>query len=193
MTAGGVIAMDRLVTRVAVLPLAATDLDEVTDIEARTVTTGWSRPIFERELVDDGSRCYLVARLAEAAAHDVVGYGGMQMQSEQAHITTLTIDGRFRRRGVATRLLVDLLREARARGAESATLEVRIDNVPAQRLYAGLGFRPVGMRSKYYHEAIDAMIMWAHDIGGADYGRLLRQRDPVAVWRTTADDDPGKA
>jgi ribosomal-protein-alanine N-acetyltransferase len=53
-------------------------------------------------------------------------------------------------------------------------LEVRTDNVAAQRLYARLGFRPVGARPNYYDAATDALIMWAHDVGGADFGRLLR-------------------
>ncbi len=187
MSHGDVIARNELVTRLTVLPLRAADLDEVAELEARTVAGGWSRRIFEQELVDDESRCYLVARLPEASGRRVVGYGGMQLAVDEAHITTLTVDVDVRRRAVGTRLLVDLLREARARGAASATLEVRFDNVPAQRLYAGFGFRPVGMRPRYYDKTSDALIMWAHDIDGAEFGRLLRQRDPVGVWRTATD------
>lgn len=192
MTAGDVIATNGLAARLVVLPLTASDLDEVTDLETRTVAGGWSRRTFEHELVDDASRCYLVARLPMVGARRLVGYGGMQLQVDQTHITTLTVDEAFRRRGVATRLLVDLLREARSRGAASATLEVRIDNVAARRLYARLGFRPVGLRPRYYDNTVDALIMWAHDIGGAEYGRLLRQRDPVAVWRTATDENAMK-
>ena len=106
----------------------------------------------------------------------VVGYGGMQWQVDEAHITTLTVDGWAGRRGVGSRLLVELLREARARGAVSATLEVRTDNATARALYASFGFRPVGIRPRYYDGRDDALIMWAHDIGGADFGRLLRAR-----------------
>lgn len=189
MTAGDVVAPGELLTGLAVLPLSVSDLDEVTQLESRTVAGGWSRRIFENELAAGGSRCYLVARLGASDERRLVGYGGLQLVADVAHITTLTVSEDVRRRGVATRLLVDLLREARARGAASATLEVRVDNVPAQRLYARLGFRPVGTRPRYYDGTMDALVMWAHDVGGAEFGRLIRQRDPVASWHARSDDD----
>jgi ribosomal-protein-alanine N-acetyltransferase len=165
----------------AIVALTAAHLDAVTAIESRVTAAGWSRQIFERELVADRSRCYLVAQRSRVAGTQVLGYCGMQLLTDEAHITNVAVDIAYRRRGVATRLLIELLREARARGAASATLEVRTDNIAAQRLYARLGFRPVGTRPKYYDAATDALIMWAHDVGGADFGRLLRERDPVTV------------
>ena len=174
-----------------IVPLAATHLDQVLAIEAQVATTGWSRGIFERELVEDASRCYLVAVRPTLHGPVVVGYAGMQVLVDEAHITTLTVAEPARRRGVATRLLVELLREARARGVTAATLEVRVDNGPARALYAGFGFRPVGVRPRYYDGAVDALIMWAHDVGGAELGRLLRARDPLDGVVPPHPDDEG--
>ena len=164
------------------LPLAERHLDGVLAIEAQSATAGWTRKIFQAELTRPESRCYLVLELPEP--HGVIAFGGVQVQVEEAHITTLAVDAAHRRRGHATRLLAELLRVARARGARAATLEVRHHNLAAQRLYAGFGFRPVGVRPRYYEGADDALIMWAHDIDGSEYGHLLEARaaagDPSA-------------
>lgn len=162
---------------VVIVPLAAAHLDQVLAIEERVATTGWSREVFERELSEAGSRCYRAAVLPTLRAPSVLGYAGVQLQVDEAHFTTVTVAPHARRRGIATRLLVELLREARARGATAATLEVRVDNRPARALYTAFGFRPVGLRPRYYEGRRDALIMWAHDLDGAEYGRLLRARE----------------
>lgn len=178
----------------AVVPLTAAHLDDVMAVESQVAAAGWSRRIFEREMVADRSRCYLVAQRTGAAGSGsaaqpaVLGYCGMQVLADEAHITNVAVDPRYRRRGVALRLLVELLREARLRGVGAATLEVRADNVAARELYARLGFRPVGVRPKYYDATTDALVMWAHDLGGADVGRLLRELDPVTAAGTATDD-----
>jgi ribosomal-protein-alanine N-acetyltransferase len=178
---------------VEVVQLTSAHLDQVLAIEADAATTGWSRRIFERELAEHASRCYLAAVHAGPRGTTVVGYAGMQVLVDEAHITTMTVRRRARRRGIATRLLVELLREARARGVASAMLDVRIDNMGARRLYAGFGFRPVGVRPAYYDAAVDALIMWLHDVGGAEVGRLLRARDPRAGASPSSTADPGEA
>lgn len=166
---------------IALRPIRPGDLDRVLAIERRVADRGWSRGIFETEIADHRTRCYLAAWSRTPDSATIVGYGGIQVLADEAHVTTLTVDPDRRRRGIASRLLAELLREARAHGAVSATLEVRIDNHPAQRLYATFGFRPVGIRPRYYQGTVDALIMWAHDVGGAEFGRMLRTRDPRAT------------
>lgn len=180
MSGGPVTTLEGVRARdLVIVPLAVSHLDQVMAIEAQVATMGWSRGIFERELADHVSRCYLAAVHPTLHEPTVVGYAGMQVLVDEAHITTMAVAEQARRRGVATRLLVELLRDARARGAASATLEVRVDNTAARALYAGFGFRPVGLRPRYYDGTVDALIMWAHDVGSAEVGRLLRARDPV--------------
>lgn len=155
-------------------PLREDHLDDVLAIERDAAPAGWSRKIFLGEIARPDSRCYLVLELPPPRG--VVAFGGMQVQMDEAHITTLAVDPAYRRHKLATRLLVALLREARARGACAATLEVRRHNIAAQRLYATFGFRPVGVRPRYYEGKVDALIMWAHDIDGNDYDRVLEAR-----------------
>lgn len=159
-----------------IVPLAEAHLDEVLLIEQRVATPGWSRAVFEREIATTDGRCYLAALAPAADGPAVVGFGGVQVLVDEAHITTLKVDPPHRRRGVASRLLLQLLRAALRRGATAATLEVRAGNRAAQRLYAGFGFRPVGIRPRYY-DGVDALVMWAHDIDADEYAALLADRE----------------
>src|SRR3970282_2508787 len=118
------------------------------------------------------NRCYLVARIDR----EVVGYGGMICYGEEAHIKNLAGDPLRHRQKIASRLLHDLIVEAVAIGAEAISLEVRVTNWGAQRLYGRFGFRPVGVRKNYYQEiGEDALIMWLDGIGSRDYDRRLRE------------------
>ena len=103
---------------------------------------------------------------------------------DEMHVTTLATSADHLRRGIASHLMVELMDEALARGATAATLEVRTENHAAQRLYARFGFAPVGVRPGYYAATgEDALIMWAHDIDGADAARRL---DGLRVASATA-------
>jgi ribosomal-protein-alanine N-acetyltransferase len=114
----------------------------------------------------------------------VVGYGGLMVHAEEAHITTIAVQPSHQHRGIGARLMLDLVSEARARAARTIALEVRMANWPAQRLYAWFGFRPVGVRKNYYAETgEDALIMWNDDLQGADIeARLLRVRDKLGLF-----------
>jgi ribosomal-protein-alanine N-acetyltransferase len=104
----------------------------------------------------------------------IVGYGGMWVVMDEAHITTLAVDPPFRRRKIAQRLLMALLEEAVILGAVRATLEVRETNLAAQNLYHKFGFRVTGVRKAYYTDnGENALVMWAEGIGEPEYvGRL---------------------
>jgi ribosomal-protein-alanine N-acetyltransferase len=89
-------------------------------------------------------------------------------------VTTLSVDPRWHRHKIGTRVLLALAREAIARGATGLTLEVRLSNVGAQALYRRFGFEPVGVRKGYYVETKeDALIMWAHKVNRPEYRGLL--------------------
>src|SRR5918992_461813 len=89
-------------------------------------------------------------------------------------VTTIAVDPEHHRRKIGTRLLYELIKEAREMGAASVSLEVRMSNWGAQRMYGKFGFRPVGVRKNYYQETSeDALVMWADDIRTSEYSRLL--------------------
>jgi ribosomal-protein-alanine N-acetyltransferase len=84
---------------------------------------------------------------------------------DELHINSLAVAERWRRLGLATRLLDAVSREAQAEGATSATLEVRESNRAARALYERLGFRVEGVRRDYYQTPReDAIVLWNRDL-----------------------------
>ena len=139
-------------------------------IERQVYPRPWSPNLFLSEMAETKNRCYLVAR----QDREVVGYGGLICYGEEAHVTNIAVDPIHHRSKIGTRLLHDLLLAAIDLGAEAVSLEVRVTNWGAQRMYGGFGFRPVGVRKNYYQEINeDALIMWVDGIRSPEYGRQL--------------------
>jgi [ribosomal protein S18]-alanine N-acetyltransferase len=139
---------------IAAMELA--DIGAIREIERLSFQTPWPSYAFEQELTSNRLARYVVARAGTA----VVGFGGLWLMVDEAHITTFAVHPEWRRQGIGRRLLVALVESAMALGAARMTLEVRAGNVDAQRLYAQLGFEEAGRRVAYYtDDGEDAMIM----------------------------------
>ena len=96
---------------------------------------------------------------------------------DEAHVTTFAVHPRYRRRRIGERLLLSLLDLSVDRHAREATLEVRLSNLAARRLYEKYGFRPVGIRPRYYSDnQEDALIMTTEPLAGA----AMRERIAAA-------------
>ena len=159
--------------RVDVTLMRRRHLRGVMAIERQVYPRPWSPNLFLSEMTESKNRCYLVARIDR----EVVGYAGMICYGEEAHVTNIAVDPLHHRQKIATRLLHDLIGEAVEMGAEAVSLEVRVTNWGAQRLYGGFGFRPIGVRKNYYQEINeDALIMWVDDVRSARYRDVLRRR-----------------
>lgn len=155
-------------------------LRAVLEIEEAVYPRPWSPNVMASELRRRDRR-YLVALARPALwwpARKVVGYAGVLLQADEAHVATVAVAPDQHRRKIATRLLVALLQEAVTLGALAATLEVRTSNLGARRLYQAFGFAPVGVRPGYYAETgEDALVMWLHGLQEAEFAdRLARQR-----------------
>jgi ribosomal-protein-alanine N-acetyltransferase len=155
------------------------DLAAVQAIEKSSFTTPWPSYAYRNEIETNRLAHYLVVR----AGREVVAYAGIWLLVDEAHVTTFAVAPSWRRRRVGERLLIALLDLAVARGAREATLEVRLSNLAARRLYEKYGFRPVGIRPRYYsdnHE--DALIMTTEQLDGpAMAARLAVRRAEVAA------------
>src|SRR5919204_6699474 len=139
-------------------------------IERQVYPRPWSPSLFIAEMSEPSNRSYIVAR----SGRDVVGYAGMICYGDEAHITTIAVDPEHQRRKIGTRLMFELIQSAIEMGARAVSLEVRVSNWGAQRMYTRFGFRPVGVRKGYYQETgEDALVMWADDVHTAEYERLL--------------------
>lgn len=159
-----------LMPQLVIEPMRAEDIPEMMDIERMCFRTPWHENAFYNELYHQPA-CYLVAKVNER----VVGYGGMWVIMDEAHITTLAVHPNYRRQHVGERILLALLECAIARQARHATLEVRETNTAAQRLYSKYGFYAVAIRKGYYADTgEDALIMWTPDMQTPEYQQLLR-------------------
>ncbi len=132
------------------------DLGAVHEIEQASFSAPWPPNAYLSELQTNRLAHYLVVRVDGR----VVGFGGIWLMVDEAHITTFAIHPDWRRLRLGERLLIALLDVALERRAGEATLEVRLSNLPARRLYEKYGFRPVGIRPRYYTDnGEDALIM----------------------------------
>lgn len=162
-------------------PMRRRDLTAIQVIERQVYPQPWSVNVFanEIEMAKQGQRYYIVAH---RAGH-LVGYAGMMLVADEAHITNVATDPIRQREGIGRRLLAELAWEARKRRCTGLTLEVRISNVAAQGLYHQFGFEPAGIRQRYYENVEDAIVMWCHQIDGPDYAIRLRQLSPESSTR----------
>ena len=146
----------------AMRSMTPSDVPAVARLEAASQPKPWSETVFNEELTRD-DRVYVVA-----VANGVVGFAGILLAGDEAHVTNLLVDPDHRRRGIAEQLMKKLISSALNRGARHLTLEVRTRNEPARNLYSKLGLAPVGVRPGYYGDD-DALILWAHDIDDPSY------------------------
>ena len=167
--------------KVLIEPMRLEDLEAVHRIELASFSSPWPPNAYRSELETNRLASYLVARIDG----EIVAYGGMWLMVDEAHITTFAIHPAWRRHRIGERLLVTLLDVSIARHAREATLEVRLSNVAARRLYEKYGFKPVGLRPRYYSDnGEDALIMTTEPLSDP------RLRARIERLREALDDGP---
>ncbi|HVM63631.1 MAG TPA: ribosomal protein S18-alanine N-acetyltransferase [Acidimicrobiales bacterium] len=170
---------------VRIVAMRRRHLRAVLRIESQVYPRPWSLALFMSELGLRSSRCYVVARVGGS----VVGYAGLMLTGDDAHVTTIAVDPAWHRHKIGTRLLAFLAHESLRRGARNLTLEVRVSNEPAQGMYRQFGFKPAGIRKGYYQETNeDALVMWAEDIDTPEYGERLARLEGAIPGTTIVED-----
>lgn len=135
------------------------DLPEVVEIEKEIFSIPWSLKSFQESLINKNT-LYMVAVENEK----IIGYAGMYISFEEGDISNMAVASGYRRRGIATKLLLEIIRRAYQKGVTDVTLEVRETNAGAISLYEKLGFQEVGIRKNFYEKPIEnALIMWKHN------------------------------
>ena len=133
------------------------DVEELVGLERRLFEAdAWTAATWWGELAQGQAREYLLLRNPASGA--VAGYAGVGLSGSEADVMTVAVAPEQQGRGLGRRLSQALVDRAAARGATQLVLEVRSDNVAAQRLYASLGFERIAVRRRYYRDA-DAWIM----------------------------------
>jgi ribosomal-protein-alanine N-acetyltransferase len=138
----------------------AADLDGVLAIEDASFNNPTARAWYEAELLRP-EVCYIyVLRTPECP---VAAFCAFWRVAEQIHINNLAVRPDLRGRGLASRLLAEVMAASARLGVASATLEVRRSNTPALRLYAKAGFVEAGVRRSYYTQPVEDALVLVRD------------------------------
>ena len=136
-------------------PMEACHVPQIAQLEKRCFTDPWSEKSIASELENPLS-LWLVA----VEAGEVVGYVGSQTVLGETDMMNLAVAPEARRQGTGRALVLALVEALTEKGSCSLMLEVRVSNIPAQKLYDSLGFSQVGRRPKYYvNPREDALIL----------------------------------
>lgn len=160
---------------VSIVAMRRRHLRAVTVIEQAVNPHPWSLNLFSGELRMPSSRIWFTA----IEGNDVLGFSGLMVTHDEAHITNIAVHPDHHRRGIGSRLLLALFNAGVEAGVMDVTLEVRASNGAAQAMYSAFGFAPGGIRRDYYQDnSEDAVIMWANDVGSrAELDRRAAIRD----------------
>lgn len=143
-----------------VRPMTKDDIDAVYRIETLSFRSPWSRHSLAGELKNRVAHYVVMERDGE-----VIGYCGMWVLFEEAHITNIAIHPDYRGQGSGKELLLAAMEHAASFGAEMMTLEVRETNLVAQNMYAKFDFLQQGFRKKYYSDTGEgALLLWNRNI-----------------------------
>jgi ribosomal-protein-alanine N-acetyltransferase len=157
------------VAPVEVVDMTMDDIPAVHEVERLSFPVPWPANAFRHELTQNRNARYVVAR----SDGRIVGYAGLWLMVDEAHITTFAVHPEHRRRRIGERMLQRVFDIAEDIGAEWLTLEVRVSNLAAQKLYEKYGFRRAGIRRRYYSDNNeDALIMWTDRL----HDRAVRER-----------------
>jgi len=139
------------------------DLDAIEPIERRAYPTPWSRSMFAGELAKPSSLCF--GAVDPEADGRLAGYLIVSRYVDAWHIMNIAVDEPYRGRGVARQLLAELFAATVDDALRGYTLEVRVSNASAIKLYEQAGFRISGVRRGYYTDnREDAYVMWKDPI-----------------------------
>lgn len=134
------------------------DIDQILLIEEEAFSTPWNREAFEHEMTLNLYSYYIVA---ETETKELVGYCGMWVVVDESHITNVAVAERMRGQKIGEGLMQEAIRVVLEQNVVLMTLEVRVTNDIAKKLYYKLGFQDGGIRKKYYTDTgEDALVMW---------------------------------
>ena len=139
------------------------DLLEVVEIEETCNLSPWGWDAYHLELQSGLNSLMLVARFDDPKSpgqKSIVGFIVAREMANEIHVNNVAVRPEYRRRGIGERLLKGVLVWAREKRATQAVLEVRAENIAAQKLYESCGFQTIGRRRRYYRAPLeDALLM----------------------------------
>lgn len=129
------------------------DAEFIAEIERHCFSTPWTA---EQVKSSDDSTVFFLAKVNEK----VVGYGGMYTVLDEGYVTNIGVLPDFRRQGIGAKIVNKLIDFSKEKALSFLSLEVRVSNIAAIKLYDSFGFKEVGKRKNFYNKPKeDALIM----------------------------------
>ncbi|MCL1865202.1 MAG: ribosomal protein S18-alanine N-acetyltransferase [Spirochaetes bacterium] len=129
-----------------------TDIDLVFEIEQESINS-WSCDQFIQELSNRFS-IFLVAE----SKNSIVGYAIAWRVADEIQINSISVKKNFRKQGVGSKLLAEIIKNDSDKVFSRAILDVRSKNIEAINFYTYNGFTKNGIRKNYYNDD-DAVLM----------------------------------
>jgi [ribosomal protein S18]-alanine N-acetyltransferase len=156
-------------------PLRPLELPQALELDRRCLGGLWSESGYLREIESDQSELWVLA----TDPLQLLALGCLWAILDEAHITLLAVDPRYRQQGLGQYLLWALLQAARQRQLAWAALEVRVSNLLAINLYEKFGFQLIGHRRNYYQDnGEDAAILWLKHLQSETLSQCLQDKAP---------------
>jgi ribosomal-protein-alanine N-acetyltransferase len=148
-------------TRIHIRPMRIEDIDQVYAIDVMSFSMPWSVKSYRFELTENPTAALWVAEIEPFQRNSkIVGMIATWFIIDEVHIATIAVHPDYRRKGIGRQLLAHAILRSAGKGAKKAMLEVRRNNLGAQKLYRKFGFAVIGMRPHYYQDNNeDALLM----------------------------------
>lgn len=154
---------------VEIIAMKEEHIDDVLAVEETCFHIPWTRVDFQREINENKMAIYRVA----VVDGKIVGYAGMWHVVNEGQITNVAVLPEYRRYGIGNAMMEEFIKIAQDYEMIGITLEVKISNFPAQKLYTKFGFKPEGFRKNYYKDTNeDAIIMWKYFENYENYDKV---------------------
>ncbi len=149
-------------SEITISPMTKEDIDDITKIEEEAYGKHhWAKSSFYDEMSNNLAKYYV----AKTKTGETVGYAGTWHIIDEGHITTIAVKKDYLRNHIGEAIMQRIIDDCYKNNIKYLTLEVRVSNVPAIKLYEKYGFQSLGTRKGYYQDNNeDALIMWTENI-----------------------------
>lgn len=144
-----------------IFPICENDAKQLAELDRRCFSVPWSEQSFLDECKNKLAN-YFVAKDNDK----IIGYAGFWQVADEGGITNIAVDKEYRRKGIAKKLIEEMIKSAKEKDLSLLTLEVRKSNLPAISLYEKYGFKSLGIRKNYYKEPTEDAIIMTLYFGG---------------------------
>ena len=145
-----------------ITPMTKDDVEAVVAIEEEAYGKHhWATASFYDEMSNNLAKYYC----AKTSDGELVGYAGTWHIIDEGHITTIAVKKEYLRNHIGEAIIHRIIEDCYKNNIKYLTLEVRVSNIPAIKLYEKYGFQSLGARKGYYQDNNeDALIMWTENI-----------------------------